>query len=62
MGEKNKKTQYSKRIRITPRHLAWIEKNKNTKTMAGYLAQIIEKHIAQIKIHKLEHKEIYDKE
>lgn len=58
MTSKPKKTQYTEQIRITEKHLKWLGKNKTTHTMAGYLAEIIERHIATLKIHKLDHKEL----
>lgn len=62
MSKIEKKTQYSKKIRITPKHLKWLSVNKTTKTIAGYLAQIIERHIAMLKIHKLDHKELDERQ
>lgn len=45
MKKNLKKTQYSKKIRVTPNHLKWLKTNKTTKTIAGFLAKIIEDHI-----------------
>lgn len=36
-----KKSKWKKRIRISEKNLEWIRKNKDTKTMAGYLDKII---------------------
>jgi hypothetical protein len=41
--EKKRKTVFKKRIRIRENQLEWLRKNKDTKTMAGFLDKIINK-------------------
>lgn len=38
-----RKTRFKKLIRIDPKQLEWLRKNKDTKTMAGFLDKIINK-------------------
>ena len=40
----NENTRFKGRIRIDPQQLEWIRKHKDTKTLAGYLDKIINKH------------------
>ncbi|MFA6253052.1 MAG: hypothetical protein WCV69_02180 [Patescibacteria group bacterium] len=44
----NKKTRFKKIIRIDPKQLSWLKKNKDTQTMAGYLDKIINNHKKRI--------------
>lgn len=44
MGYIKKKTRFNKHIRISPEQLEWLDINKDTKTLAGYLDKIINEH------------------
>lgn len=41
MCYKKKKTRFKRIVRISPNNLEWLKKNKDTKTIAGFLDKII---------------------
>lgn len=40
-SHEEKKTKFTKVIRLRPEQLKWLKENKDTKTLAGYLDKII---------------------
>lgn len=40
-GHQEKKTKFTKVVRIKPETLQWLKNNKDTRTIAGYLDKII---------------------
>lgn len=48
MSYNKTKTRFTKLIRVDPEQYQWIEENKDTKTNAGFLDKIINKHKSEV--------------